>query len=289
MRPRLQSGSLLRADTHETNPMKAPITAVIPVLNEWSQIADCLRHLEWVDDIVVADGGSHDGTPEQARLAGARVLEQTGPTIAAQRNAAIAAARHPWILAIDADERVSPELAREITAAVAAPRHAAYAIRRRSVYLGRVIKHGGWGNDWVVRVFQRNQRFVERRVHEAIQPQHDVGRLHAVLDHVPNRTLAHHIEKLDRYATWAALDLAERGRRASWGDLLLRAPTRFLRMYLLQGGILDGWRGTLMCGLTAVNVLLKYARLWEMQERGQPLRGHGPPEGGRAPASARTS
>src|SRR2546423_12734365 len=103
MRPRLQSDSLLRADTDETNPMKAPITAVIPVLNEWSQIADCLRHLEWVDDIVVADGGSHDGTPEQARLAGARAPGRTGPTRAPQRNAASATARPPRIPAIDQD------------------------------------------------------------------------------------------------------------------------------------------------------------------------------------------
>src|SRR2546430_16480866 len=163
MRRRLESGWRLRAGTHETDPMKAPITAVIPVLNEWSQIAECLRHLEWVDDIVVADGGSHDGTPEQARLAGARVLERTGPTIAAQRNAAIAAARRPWILAIDADERVSSELAREITAAVAAPRHAAYAIPRRTVYLGRVIAHCGWGRRSAVGCVATHHRLRPRR------------------------------------------------------------------------------------------------------------------------------
>jgi glycosyltransferase involved in cell wall biosynthesis len=248
-------------------PGRAPISVVIPTFNEAAQIAECVRHLDWVDDIVVADGGSGDRTLELARAAGARVLEGTGPTIAAQRNAAIAAARHHWILALDADERVSPELALEIATIIAHPAHEAYAVRRRNVYLGKVINHGGWGSDWVVRVFQRHQRFTERRVHEALQPQHDVGRLRGLLEHVPYRTLSHHIEKLDRYATWAARDLAERGRRATWSDLLIRPPARFLRMYLLQLGILDGWRGTLMCGLTAVNVLLKYARLWEMQER----------------------
>ena len=246
---------------------RIPLTVIVPALNEAMQIAECVRHLDWVDDIIVADGGSCDGTPELARGAGARVLEGTGPTIAAQRNAAIAAARHHWILALDADERVSGDLAREIAAVIATPAHEAYAVRRRSVYLGKVIHHGGWGHDWVVRVFQRHQRFIERRVHEALQPQQDVGRLRGLLEHVPYRTLGHHIEKLDRYATWAARDLAERGRRATWSDLLIRPPARFVRMYLLQLGILDGWRGTLMCGLTAVNVLLKYARLWEMQER----------------------
>jgi hypothetical protein len=135
------------------------------------------------------------------------------------------------------------------------------------MYLGRVLHHGGWSNDWVVRVFRGHQRFIERRVHEAIQPQRDVGRLSATLDHVPYRTLGHHIEKLDRYATWAARDLADQGRRARLADLLLRPPARFLRMYVLQGGVLDGWRGVLMGGLTAVNVFLKYARLWELETR----------------------
>jgi glycosyltransferase involved in cell wall biosynthesis len=246
--------------------MRAPITAVIPTLNEAGQISECIRHLSWVDDLIVADGGSVDGTQQLARAAGARVLEKTGPTIAAQRNAAIAAARHPWILAIDADERVGPDLAGEIAAAVAQPAHETYAIRRRNVYLGRVISHSGWGRDWVIRLFQRHERFIERRVHESLQPQHDVGRFVAALDHVPYRTVSHHIEKLDRYATWAARDLADQGRRAGLTDLLLRPPARFFRMYVLQGGVLDGWRGAVMCGLTAVNVFLKYARLWELEK-----------------------
>ena len=247
--------------------LPAPLTVVIPTLNEAGQIRDCVRHLDWVDEILVADGGSLDGTPDIACAAGARVLKETGPTIAAQRNAAIAVARHSWILALDADERVGPDLAREIVAAVAQPTHAAYAIRRRNVYLGRVMNHAGWGSDWVVRLFQRDQRFVERRVHEALQRQRDVGRLVGPLDHVPYSTLGHHIEKIDRYATWAARDLADKGRRARLTDLLLRPPARFLRMYLLQGGVLDGWRGTMLCAVTAVNVFLKYSRLWELQRK----------------------
>jgi glycosyltransferase involved in cell wall biosynthesis len=250
--------------------MRAPITVVIPTLNEIGQIGECVRHLGWADEVIVADGGSVDGTEAAAHDAGARVLSGKGPTIASQRNAAIAAARHPWVLALDADERIGPDLAREIAEVIAQPRHAAYAIRRRSMYLGRILNHGGWDNDWVVRVFRSDQRFIERRVHEALQPQRDVGRLTATLDHVPYRTLGHHIEKLDRYATWAALDLSDQGRRAHLADLLVRPPARFVRMYVLQGGLLDGWRGVLMGGLTAVNVFLKYARLWELETRNKP-------------------
>jgi hypothetical protein len=138
-------------------------------------------------------------------------------------------------------------------------------VRRRNVYLGRVMRYAGWGNDLVVRLFRRDQRFVERRVHEALQRQPDVGRLPGTLEHVPYRGISHHIEKVDRYATWAAQDLAAQGRRARLADLLLRPPLRFVRMYGLQLGVLEGWHGALLCGLAAVSVFLKYARLWDLR------------------------
>lgn len=245
--------------------MPAPLTVVIPTLNEASQIAECVRQLAWADEVIVADGGSTDGTPDLARAAGARILSGSWSTIAAQRNAAIAAARHEWIFALDADERVGPELAREIAYVIVAPARDAYAARRHNVYLGRAITHAGWGSDWVVRVFKRDRRYVERRVHEAVERHSDVGRLRAPLEHVPYRSLAHHLEKLDRYAAWAAQDLADQGRRARLADVLLRPPLRFVRMYVLQLGLLDGWHGAVLCGLAAVSVFLKYARLWELQ------------------------
>jgi glycosyltransferase involved in cell wall biosynthesis len=247
--------------------MPTPVTAVIPTLNEANQIADCVRAVTWADEIIVADGGSSDETPRAAAAAGAKVLRGSWSTIAAQRNAAIAAARNQWVLAIDADERVGPDLAEEIGATVTTPAHPAYAVRRRNVYLGRTMRFGGWGNDWVVRLFQRDRRYVERRVHEHLERGADVGRLRAPLLHVPYRDLSHHLEKLDRYATWSAEEMAERGRRAHLSDILLRPPASFCNMYFLRLGLLDGWRGAVASGLAAVNVFLKYVRLWDLQHK----------------------
>ena len=247
---------------------RTPVSIVIPTRNEALQIGECVRGLAWAEEVIVVDGGSADGTAESARAAGARVLNGAragtgGQTIAAQRNAGIAAAAHEWVFALDADERIGPELAAELAATVAAPAHDAYAVRRRNVFFGKTITRAGWGEDWVVRLFRRERRFVERRVHEGLEPVADVGRLGAPLEHVPYRDLSHYLQKLDRYATWAAEDLAARGRRPRLSDLLFRPPARFARMYLLQLGVLDGWRGAVLCGLAAVSVFLKYARLWE--------------------------
>ncbi len=246
--------------------MPAPLTVVIPTRNEAGQIGACVRHLAWADEVLVADGGSTDGTVDEARAAGATVLAVPDVTIAAQRNAAIERARNHWVLALDADERVGPELARELERLVdGTDGHAAYAVRRNNVYLGRRMRHAGWGDSWAVRVFQRDRRFVEKRVHEGLEPVADVGRLTHPLEHTPYRDLAHHVRKLVLYAEWGALDMRDAGRRARVRDLVLRPPWQFFRTYVLQLGVLEGWRGLVLCGLAGVNVFLKYARLWDLQ------------------------
>lgn len=252
--------------------MSASITVVIPTRNEAGQIGACVRHLDWADEVIVVDGGSADGTVEEARSAGATVLEVPDATIAAQRNAAIARARHRWVLALDADERCCPELVMELehivgNGAVAgkSPAHEAYAVHFNNGYLGRRMRFAGWGDSWAVRVFQRDRRFVEKRVHEILEPVADVGRLTHSLEHSPYRDLAHHVRKLVLYAEWSALDMRDAGRRAGFWDLAVRPSWRFFRTYVLQLGVLEGWRGLVLCGLAGVGVFLKYARLWDLQ------------------------
>jgi cellulose synthase/poly-beta-1,6-N-acetylglucosamine synthase-like glycosyltransferase len=87
-----------------------PVTVVIPTLDEGVQIAQAVADLWWADQVIVVDGGSRDETAALAAEAGAMVIVVTGQTIADQRNAGIAAARNEWILALDADERASPQL-----------------------------------------------------------------------------------------------------------------------------------------------------------------------------------
>ncbi len=247
--------------------MPTPVTIVIPALNEGSHIAECVRHLSWASQVIVADGGSTDDTARLAREAGAHVLVVPNVTIAAQRNAAIAAAKTEWVFALDADERIDATLAAELARTVAAPAHEAYAVSRRNYYLGRLMRRGGWGDNWAVRLFKRNRRFEERRVHEGLEPVADTGRLRAALEHVPYRDLGHHLQKLNLYATWGAQDLYDRGRRARITDILVRPPYTFIKAYVVQLGVLEGWHGAVLSGLAAVSVFIKYARLWELEHR----------------------
>jgi len=247
---------------------RLPLSVVIPTLNEAGNISACIASVPFADEVLVADAGSSDGTVEAARAAGATVLERTGPTIAAQRNAAIARARNRWVLALDADERATPELAAELAEVLVAPRHAAYRIRRRNFYLGVEQASGSWGRDRVLRLFPNDLRYQERRVHEGFPPVENLGDLTAPILHHPYRSLGHHLEKLTRYAEWGAADLWEQGVRATWSDLALRPAWRFVKAYVVEGGLLEGRMGVVHAALGAYAGFLKYAYLWARERKG---------------------
>src|SRR5438094_4470046 len=184
--------------------MPVPLTVVIPTLNEEKQIAAALEALPWADEVIVADGGSSDRTAELARSHGAAVIEVRGESIGLQRNAAIARARNEWVLALDADERVTEALREELVRVLATPAHEAYRVRCENYFLGRERSRGRWGRDWHVRLFRRHRRFSAERVHEHLEAVHDVGELRGPIVHVPYRDLTHHLEKMMVYARWGA-------------------------------------------------------------------------------------
>jgi len=252
--------------------MPAPLTVVIPTLNEASQIGECVRGLAWAGEVIVVDAGSRDGTAAAAETAGARVITSPAPGIAAQRNAGIAAAAYEWVFALDADERIGPDLAAELASVVGAPRHEAYRVKRRNLFQGQVMRRGHWGRDWVVRLFRRDRRFGGKTAHPGLElPESEVrtiGALTNELEHTPYRDLSHHFDKIIAYGRMSAADLAAQGRRVSWSDVTLRPAFRFWRDYLLNASILDGRFGVVHAGMSAASVFFKYAFLWERQRGG---------------------
>jgi glycosyltransferase involved in cell wall biosynthesis len=243
--------------------LRIAVSVVIPTLNEALQIREAIADLSWADEVLVIDGGSTDGTVELAERAGARVLVVAGQTIGAQRNAGIAEARNKWVLALDADERVSPQLRIEIGQIVTgrSATHAAYRMKFRNQYLGRELRHGPWGRDWHVRLFTSERRFQTHRVHESLEPIEDIGTLTGPIIHTPYRDIAHHVTKIVKYARWGADDLRARGRRASVWAMVTRPAWRFIRDYFFFSGWRDGAVGFIVAALSAFAAFLKYAFL----------------------------
>ena len=244
------------------------LTALVPTRNEEKNLEACLASLAFADEIVVVDSESTDRTVEIARAHGARVLVRRFDDWSSQKNWALAQLAHPWALCVDADERVDAELAAAIAGLPEEPAAGGYRLARHNWFLGRRIRHSGWQGDAVVRLFRRAAGRFEGTIHERVVGLPRVEDLPGALLHHPYRTWSDYERKLWRYARANARMAYDAGRRAGPLAMILRPPVRFGRMYLAQGGFLDGGAGLALCGLSAVAVFVKYALLWDATRRG---------------------
>jgi len=245
------------------------LSVAIIALNEEERIRACLESVTWADEVVVVDSGSSDKTVAIAREFTDRVLFHAWAGYGAQKNFALAQCQGDWLLALDADERVSEPLRVEIAAALAAdPPVAGFAIPRRNFFQGAWVRHGGWYPDYQLRLFRRGRgAFTESAVHESVRVDGPVGRLRAPLDHQSYRGIEDFVARANRYSELAARQLASSGRGGSLGDLLVRPVWRFVSMYVLRAGYLDGWRGLTLAILYAHYVFLRAAKVREQRSR----------------------
>lgn len=245
------------------------VSAIIPAGNEAHQIAAAIQSVLWADEIyVVVDTASSDGTAEAARSACPRVRVDLHEYLysAAQKNWAIPRAAHPWIFLLDADERCTPGLEKEIQAVLAGnPHEDAFWVRRQNLYFGRLMRHGGWQTDKVIRLFRKECRYQDRRVHAEVSGHRRLGTLRHPILHDTFRDWTSYLIKVDRYTTWGAEQDFKDGKRAGFVNVALRPAFRLIKQYVVRLGFLDGIPGVVAAYLAVYGVFLKYAKLWDMQ------------------------
>jgi glycosyltransferase involved in cell wall biosynthesis len=241
------------------------LSACIITFNEAQRIEACLRSLSFCDEIVVVDSHSQDATRTLAERLGARVIERDWPGYRSQKQFAVDAARHDWVLCLDADERVSVELRGEITALrqEGFADHAGYSLARITDYFGRFLRHGNAYPDRLVRLFDRRcGGWQGLEIHENTRITGRIGRLRGDLEHYPYRSLGDHLARMQRYADLMAQALYQRGKRCGLLRVVLNPWWRFVRGYLLRLGFLDGWRGLVFALIEAGYVRRKYLALY---------------------------
>jgi glycosyltransferase involved in cell wall biosynthesis len=251
------------------------LTATVITRNESDHIAAALSSVSWADEIIVVDAESTDDTVFRARQFTDRVVVRSWPGYAAQKNHAAGLASYDWILSIDADERVTPALAQEIRGLLSAPpQHAAYRIPRVTHHLGRWVRSTDWYPDFQTRLYdRRSATWTGAYVHETVTVNGSLGRLRAELQHFAYRDIADHLDTIDRYSTLAARQMYESGRRAGPLGIAGHPPLAFLRNYVARRGFTDGVPGLIISAMNAYYVLLKLAKLWELQHTGVPAPG----------------
>ena len=239
------------------------IAATVITKNEAVLIRSCLDSLNWVDEIIVVDSGSTDGTVELCRQYTDKIMVTDWPGFGPQKNRAVEMAASEWVLSLDADERVSPELCEEMRAAMADPgNRAAFAMPRRSSFCGKPMRHSGWWPDYVTRLFRRGQaRFSNDLVHERLLVDGPVGRLRQPLLHEAFSNLEEVLDTMNRYSTAGALMMHNRKEQAGLPTALLHGFWSFLTTYFLRAGFLDGREGFMLALSNAEGSYYKYLKL----------------------------
>jgi glycosyltransferase involved in cell wall biosynthesis len=246
------------------------VSAIIHTLNEVEQIEECLRSVEWADEIYLVDSFSTDGTVERVRerFPRARVEQRQYLGAASTKNYAIDRAAHDWIFVIDADERVTPQLRDEILRTLEGPLdHWAYSVGRRNFMLGKEVKYSGLQRDRVTRLFHREHaRYPNKRVHADLIVDGPARDLRHKMLHYYIRSFDHMIAKMTRYANWGAAQMFIEGKTTNLVDIFGHTLGKFLRDYVANLGFLDGVRGLISVGMHVYYTFWKYAKLWEMTQ-----------------------
>ena len=247
--------------------MKNKISCVIITKNEEANIGRCLESVKWMDEIVVVDSGSTDRTVEICHSFGCKVIETEWRGFGKTKKFAVEQATNDWIFSIDADEEMTAQLRETIQGLLAETDLAAgYYVKRRSFYLDKLIRFSGWNRDYPLRFFNRRfGNFNEKAVHESVRiSAAKKNYIESCLLHYTCPTIEFHLQKINLYSTLGAQHLFEKGRRSSMPAAIIRGKIKFLKMYILQGGFLDGVAGLILALNSAYGVYLKYLKLWKM-------------------------
>ena len=256
---------------------RQPLSVAIITLNAAAQLEACLQSARFADEIIVVDSGSTDGTQALAKRYGAEVIQQDWLGFGRQKQFAVEAASHDWVLCLDADERVSPALQTSIENALKIPSTTAlcgaYRFPRCNRFLGRYLKHGEGYPDWSLRLFNRRQgRWSDDAVHEKVICQGKIGELSGDLLHDSAESLASYLTKQNRYTTLAAEMALAAGKRASFGRLVLSPVLRFIKFYVVRQGFRDGLPGLIHISIGCFNSFTQYSKMLEQQNSNAALR-----------------
>jgi glycosyltransferase involved in cell wall biosynthesis len=243
------------------------ISIVMIVRDAAATLAATLDSVREFGEVLVYDNGSLDATLTiAARYPNVKIHKGAFLGFGSTRNAAAALARNDWVFSLDADETVEPGLAAAIAGLALDQPEQAYAAERHNYFLGKRVRHGGWGSQWLTRLYNRStHKFTDVAVHEKVElkPGEQAVRLTGALRHTGMRDAGDFLVKMHRYTM---LKAGESTRTYPPVIICLKSGWAFIRAYLLRLGMLDGWRGLLISVSEANGVFYKYMVIYSKRE-----------------------
>ncbi len=240
------------------------LAVVIITLNEERNIGRCLGSVkDLANEIIVLDAFSTDKTKEICEEHGVRFVQRAWEGYSASKNYLNSLVESEYILSLDADEALSPELYEEINAAKTRGFSGTYSVNRMTNYMGKWIRHSGWFPDIKPRLFPKNGSYWSGEyVHEElIHPDSPQQLFNGVLEHYSYYSYEDHRARADKYSYLTAQKFNAAGKTAGILKPYFSAIARFISMYLLKLGFLDGWAGFKIAQISAQSNVVKYKEL----------------------------
>lgn len=245
----------------------ANISAVLIVRDAEASLAATLDGLKRFGEVVIYDNGSKDKTVEIARrYPNVTVHQGEFSGFGSTRNKAARLAKNDWVFSIDADEVPDAALLDALDKLPLDDAQAVYAVERQNWFLGKRVKHSGWGSQWLVRLYQRGSHgFTDVAVHEKLELKEGEApaKVGGTLKHSPMGDAGDFLVKMHRYTM---LKAAESTKTYHPAIILLKTLWAFIRSYILRLGILDGWRGVLISVSEANGVFYKYMVIYSKRD-----------------------
>lgn len=220
------------------------------------------------DEILIVDSFSTDGTKTICQqFPKVKFIEHSFEGFGPQKNFALSQCSGDWVLFLDADEIPDEKAKEEIRLIIAQdkPAYKVYSIKFNNIFLGKTLKHGGWGNVKRERFFLKSvARYSDDIVHELFLTEEPVGELKGHLNHYTYKDIFHHIEKSNTYTSMMAKKMYERGKKSSTFKIIFSPKFQFFKCYVLRGGFKDGLVGYYAAKTSEFYTFLKYKKLYEM-------------------------
>jgi len=248
------------------------ISVVIITYNEEKRLEGALESVaDIASEIIIVDAFSQDNTIKVAKKHTPHVFQRKWTNFSDQKNFANSKASFPWILSLDADERLSPELREEILALKKSePECAAFYMPRKVFYLGRWIRHSGWYPDRKVRLFRKDKAFWEGEyIHEKLVVDGKIQKLKGAIHHFTYRNIRDHLERINKFSDLGAQKLYAQKKKCRWFHLVFLPCFRFMKSFFLRAGFLDGYAGFVIAVFHGYAVFIRFTKLREIWKKGE--------------------
>ncbi|MBQ9292255.1 MAG: glycosyltransferase family 2 protein [Campylobacter sp.] len=243
------------------------LSTLIVAKNVEKNIKECIKSVEFSDEIIVIDDYSTDKTVEIATSLGAKVFQRAmNGDWSAQQNFSIEKATHDWILLIDADERITPELAQEIKQKLQSDELIAYRIKRLNHFNRKIVRFGVLHPDFVTRLLPKKDFYLTGQVHPKLHYPYPEQNLKNYMLHYTYDNWDAYWRKFDKYTKLSAVRYKDENKSVSFfRDIIIRPIWAFFKVYVIQLGFLDGKIGWILSVNHYLYTMTKYARFYELK------------------------